>query len=125
MIWMYRGLIGLMIVLFAVLGFGYYFDPVTTAASNGLEALDLTGVNALHGDFGGLFVGMVVLLVLGLLQPRASWLLAVAVVLAAIALGRVIGFVMHGTSEAAYMALGVEVICVIILMLASRHFTRV
>ena len=124
MIWMFRGLIGLMVVLFSILGFGYYFDPVTTAGSNGLEALDLTGISALHGDLGGLFIGMVILLVLGLVQPRASWLLAVAVVLAAIALGRIIGFVIHGTSEPAFMALGVELVCVVILMLASRFFAR-
>ncbi|MGI9328306.1 MAG: DUF4345 family protein [Pseudomonadales bacterium] len=122
MSWVYRALIALMILLFAIMGAGFYLDPVRAAGRIGLEAMNLTGMNAIHGDLGGLFVGMALLLVLGLLRPASAWLLAVAALLATIALGRLLGFALTGSnSDDALMALGVEVICVLILILGSRR----
>ena len=122
MSWLFRGLIGLMILLFLLMGLGFYLDPVRAAGRIGLEAMNLTGLNAIHGDLGGLFCGLAVLLVLGLLRPASVWLLAVAAILATIAFGRLLGFALTGSSsDDALMALGVEVISVIILLLASRR----
>ncbi len=125
MSWVYRALIGLMILLFLVMGAGFYLDPVRAAARIGLEAMNLTGMNAIHGDLGGLFVGLALLLVLGLLRPASVWLLAVAAMLATIALGRLLGFALTGSSsDDALLALAVEVICVLILVLGSRRLAR-
>ena len=121
--WVYRGLVAAMIVLFALMGAGFYFDPTVSAARIGLEAMNATGANALPGDLGGLFIGMALLLVLGLRRPQAAWLPAVAVLLGTIAVGRAIGFARGPMSDEAMLFFMVEVVSVAILLLAHRRLS--
>ncbi|MEM1231834.1 MAG: hypothetical protein AAGI15_14930 [Pseudomonadota bacterium] len=119
----YRGLIVAMVLLFVVMGAGFWLDPTVAGARIGLEAMNPTGANALPGDFGGLFIGMAVLLLLGLWRPAAAWLPAVAVLLGTIAVGRIIGFTQSPMSDDALLALMVEVVSVAILLLAHRRLS--
>lgn len=111
-------LIGL---LLAFMGLNLMFDPLWGAELMGLTPIGELGLNSLRGDLGGMFLGATVLLSIALIQGRAEWFLAVAVLMAAIALGRIVGFVLDGNpGDATLAAFGLEIVITAVLILASR-----
>ena len=116
-------IVGLFALLFLFLGVGFMFDPGGNAADLALSPLGEHGLNTVRGDLGGLFIGSTLLLALGILQRKSEWLLAVALLMAAIALGRLVGFVLDGNpSQATLAAFGLEMLITIVLVLTSRKF---
>lgn len=112
-------LIGL---LFAFMGLNLMFNPLGSAEGMGLTPIGELGLNTLRGDLGGLFLASTVLLSIALIQRRAEWFLAVAVLMSAIALGRIVGFVLDGNpSDATLTALGFEIVITAVLIFASRR----
>ncbi|MEJ2089746.1 MAG: DUF4345 family protein [Gammaproteobacteria bacterium] len=111
-------LIGL---LFAFMGLNLMFNPLGGAEGMGLTPIGELGLNTLRADLGGMFLAGTVLLVLALIQRRAEWFLAVAVLMAVIAFGRVVGFVLDGNpSDATLTALGFEIVIMAVLIFAGR-----
>lgn len=118
--------VGLFAVLFLFMGVGFMFDPAGNAAGLALSPLGEHGLNTLRGDMGGLFIGSTLLLTLGILQRKSEWLLAVAMLMAVIALGRLVGFVLDGNpSSATLTAFGFEVVITVVLLFTSRKFSAV
>ena len=65
-----------------------------------------------------------VLLVLGLVQQKAQWFYAVAILMGLIALGRLIGFVLDGgPSDVTLPAFIAELVFVVILTFAGLKLT--
>jgi hypothetical protein len=115
------GLIGL---LFAFMGLNLMFDPVTNAEGLGLTPIGELGLNTLRGDVGGMFATGAALLILGLVQRKAEWFLAVAVLMAMIAFGRVVGFVLDGNpTDATLTAFAFEIVIAAVLIFASRKLS--
>lgn len=116
-------IVGLFALLFLFMGVGFMFDPGGNAASLALTPLGEHGLNTIRGDLGGLFIGATLLLALGILQRKGEWLLAVALIMSAIALGRLVGFVLDGgATQATLVAFGFEVVIAIVMVLTSRKF---
>jgi uncharacterized membrane protein YphA (DoxX/SURF4 family) len=112
-------LIGL---LFAFMGLNTMFDPLANVESLGLTPVGEQGLNTVRGDIAGLFLTCTVLLVLGLIKRRAEWFLAVAVLMAVIAFGRVIGFVLDGSpTDNTLTAFAFEIVIAGVMILASRR----
>lgn len=119
-----QGLVLLLVLLFLVMGANFALNPVAAGGGNGLEALDITGMSSLRGDFGGLFLGSALLLIYGLVRRAEGAFLAVALYMGVIALCRIIGFVQEGAGEAALVAFGVEVFIVALLWYASVRLPK-
>jgi uncharacterized membrane protein YphA (DoxX/SURF4 family) len=112
-------LIGL---LFAFMGLNTMFDPLANVESLGLTPVGEQGLNTVRGDIAGLFLTCTVLLVLGLIKRRAEWFLAVAVLMAVIAFGRVVGFVLDGSpTDTTLTAFAFEIVIAAVMILASRR----
>ena len=119
---MLRILVGLFALLFLAMGLNLMFNPA--GATEGLSLIPVAehGLNTLRGDMGGTFVGCGLLLVLGMLWRKADWLLAVAGLMALIAFGRVVGFVIDGNpGSATLIAFGFEVGMATVLAFAGRR----
>ena len=119
MLRVYQVLIGAFALLFAFMGANFYFNPVVAGGDFGLEALSPVGMNALHGDLGGLFVASAVLLCWGLWRNNPHFFRAVAVLMLAIALGRLIGFASSPVVQDSVIALVVEIVTAVVLLRAA------
>lgn len=115
----YQVLIGGFAALFAFMGAQFYLTPVEAGGNFGLEAMSPVGLNALHGDLGGLFVASSLLLLWALIRSNGHMLRAVAVLMGAIALGRVIGFATGPVVVDSVIALAVEIAVVAVTLRAS------
>ncbi len=113
---------GLFALLFLTMGVGHMFDPVGNAEGVGLSPLGELGLNTLRGDLGGMFLACTALIGLGLFLKKGEWLLAVAVLMLFIALGRLMGFVMDGSpAQPALVAFGFEIVIAAVLFATSRN----
>ena len=88
-----RILIGLFTLLFLAMGLNLMLAPVAGAEGLAVTPIGEHGLNTLRGDMGGMFVGCGLLLLLGLVRRKSEWFFAVALLMALIAIGRVLGFV--------------------------------
>jgi hypothetical protein len=111
---------GLALLLLAI-GLNFLFNPVAAAAQFGLAAEGVRGLNSVRGDLGGLFLGSAVLLGIGLVRRQGACFLAVAVLMGAIASGRLVGFVLDGRSGNSIAEFVLELVIVAVLVLAYRR----
>jgi ribonuclease Z len=91
-----RSLVAVVAIFFAVLGLSFWVAPESAAHRFDLAPLGTAGVSALRADLGGLFVAIALLCAAGAWSKQRSWLLAAALVLASVVLGRMIGAVASG-----------------------------
>ncbi len=115
-------LAGLFALLFIFMGSGFMLDPTGNAASLAVVPMGEHGLNTLRGDLGGLFLASAALILLGIIQNKGEWLVAVAVLMVFIAAGRLIGFVIDGDpAEATVVAFGFEIVIAAVLIFAGRR----
>jgi hypothetical protein len=119
MLWI--AVLALIGLLFLGLGLNFMFNPVSMAAGFGLVAEDVSGLNSIRGDFGGLFLAMSMMVAVGLASGQRLWFLAVAVLLGCIALGRLLGFVLDGFAGNNVPAFLLELVLALILLMAHRR----
>ena len=112
------GLAGLM--LFG-LGAMSMFAPKKMLKNFAVEPLGNPGLSTVRAVIGGLFMGGVAMLILGFLGGQTLWYLAVAILLGAVALGRVIGFLFDGFDKAVVPGLIVELVMVTIFVTAHMQ----
>lgn len=113
-------LVGLVALLLLGLGLNFLLNPLGGAAQWALVPEGIRGLNSLRGDFGGMFIGCAILLLIGLLRRDTVWFLAVAVTIGSIALSRCVGFVLDGFTGNSIPEFLAEVVMVAVLVLA--HF---
>lgn len=113
---------GLFALLFIFMGAGFMLDPAANAANLAVTPLGEHGLNTLRGDLGGLFLASAALILLGVIQNKGEWLVAVAVLMLFIAAGRLIGFVVDGNPvQATLVAFGFEIVIAAVLIFAGRR----
>ncbi len=116
--------VGLIALLLLVMGFNLMFDPADSALGFNVTPIGIDGLSTLRADLGGMFLASAVLLVLGLVQQKAQWFYAVAILMGLIALGRLIGFVLDGgPSDVTLPAFIAELVFVAILTFAGLKLT--
>lgn len=84
--------------LFSFLGIAFWAAPQEAARRFGLSASDTSGVVNLRADLGGLFLGLGVLCAVGAWTRKRGVLWSASVVLAAVLVGRALGWIAHGSA---------------------------
>lgn len=119
-----RLVVALFGLLFLALGIGFWLRPETAAGRLHIEAVGVAGFSTLRADLGGLFIGLA-LLSLGSVWTRKRWMAcAAALVLAAIAIGRLIGVAVGGWGEGVAPALAIEIAAIAALGLYARGLEK-
>lgn len=115
-------LTGILALFFLAIWAQIQFAP--DAAATQLAVLlgdkDPATMNTFRGDIGGLFLTGGIFCVLGLLGQR-HFLVAAAISMGAVIIGRVLGIALDGSSPSAMQGIGIEVIFIAILLFAYRQ----
>lgn len=119
-----RILSGLMTVAFLGLGLLFIFNPAAT-----LNLLQLTpeapdGWAAIRSVFGGLFLGIALLLIHGLVHSEGLPIRMAGVVLAATVLGRVVSLAADGFEAHLLRPILIEAVLVAICFFSAKQFSE-
>jgi len=117
-----RFFVTLAALFFVAIGLAFWFAPEQAAHQFGIEAVRGTGVTALRADLGGLFVGLGLLCGAGAWTKHRRWLVAAALLLVAIILGRSIGWIVDGRSGVSAPELAVELIVLFAIVASVKGF---
>lgn len=109
-----RSIVSVFAVLFASVGLAFWVAPEQAALQFGFEAMRNSGLVNLRADLGGLFVGLALLCGAAAWTRRRGEAAAAALVLGAIVLGRMVGWIVDGR-----MAMGVRELVLELLAVAS------
>lgn len=107
-------------VLFAAVGLGFWAAPALLAQRFNIEALGISGLSTIRADLGGLFFTLSALCLVGVWTRRRSPLVAATLMLSAIIVGRLIGWVASGELTGLAGMLVVEIVGVAVLALHIR-----
>ncbi len=116
----HRIAVTLFTLIFVGLGLEFWVVPEQAAHRFGVEAVRAAGLSALRADLGGLFVALAVLCGAAAWTRSRSWFLAAALVVAAIVIGRSIGWIVDGRAGGGLLEMGVEVGALAALVAGAR-----
>ena len=114
-------LVGLVGLLMLVLGVQWLTDPVAAAGRLGITLQGADAFSTARGDLAGMFIGGALMALLGLLTRNSAWLLALALMLALIAAGRVVGFFLDGPADPSVQAFFAELLMAAVLVLKATQ----
>lgn len=114
-------LVGLWIALFSVMGLAGVFAPAELSGQLGITPDGVQGLNAIRGDLGGMFLATATMMAVGLRTRQTTWFLAVAVLMGAIAVGRLVGMAVDGPVVEAVGGFVIEVAVVATMIGAQRR----
>lgn len=112
-------LAGLAGVMLLGLGTMSMFAPRKMVGNFAIEPIGAAGLSTIRSVIGGLFLASVALIVIALATGQTLGFVAVAILLGAVAIGRVVGIIGDGFDKAVVPPLIVEI--VIIAILISAH----
>lgn len=118
-----RILVTLPAVLFVVMGLRWITDPTGAATMVGMTLMDGVGRSSQIGDFGAFFLAMGIMMLLALITARRTWFYAPALMLALVAVLRILAWLLHGAALA-LDAIVVEVVVATVLLLASSRLSQ-
>lgn len=118
-----RILVTLPAVLFVVMGLRWITDPTGAATMVGMTLMDGVGRSSQIGDLGAFFLAMGIMMLLALITARRTWFYAPALMLALVAVIRVLAWLLHGAALA-LDAIVVEVVVAAVLLLASSRLSQ-
>lgn len=118
-----RILVTLPAVLFIVMGLRWITDPTGAATMVGMSLMDGVGRSSQIGDLGAFFLAMGIMMLLALITARRTWFYAPALMLALVAVIRVLSWLLHGAALA-LDAIVVEVVVATVLLLASSRLSQ-
>jgi len=119
-----RVVLGFIAAFFVVFGLRFMLTPDVMAAAFFVTPDGVAGLSTVRADLGGAFFGIGACIVLGLFPRGARWLHAAALILAAIAVARLVGIVADGSARSAVAALIVEVVFVLLLAFGAQRLGR-
>ncbi len=104
-----------------VIGLGWMFAPGDLSAQFAVTLNGVQGMNTGRGDLGGMFLAGGALCLLGIRQhPSSAGLLyAFAILMGAVALGRIVGFVLDGPQLLTVVPFLVELVFIVITCLLA------
>lgn len=111
-------LVGLSTLMLGGLGIMSMFAPQKMVTNFSLEPVGKAGLNTIRSVMGGLFLACVTILALGLTSGKTEGYFFVAIVLIAVAVGRLVGLVLDGFDKAVIPPLVLELAIAGILLLS-------
>ena len=106
------------------LGIMSMFAPKKMVSNFAVEPIGAAGLSSIRSVFGGLFLACVALLAFGLASGQTLAFVAVAIVMSAVAFGRIIGIIVDGADKAVIPPLVVEVVIAAVLAAAYLQLGR-
>ncbi|KIC41974.1 hypothetical protein RA27_00755 [Ruegeria sp. ANG-R] len=100
------------------LGIMSMFAPRRMVANFAIEPVGTAGLSTIRSVIGGLFLASVALLAIGLTTGQTLGYLAVAILMAVVAVGRIVGILADGFDKAVLPPLVVELAIIAVLMTA-------
>ncbi|MDA5555136.1 DUF4345 family protein [Shimia sp. MMG029] len=100
------------------LGIMSMFAPQRMVANFAIEPVGTAGLSTIRSVIGGLFLASVTLLVIGLTTGQTLGYLAVAILMAVVAVGRIVGILADGFDKAVLPPLVVELVIIAVLLSA-------
>jgi len=116
-----KTLVGLVALFFVVWGVRFYFTPDAMAQAFSVVPTGIAGLATVRGDLGGAFLATGVFAALGVWKGAAHWLWSAIIVIGAIAVGRIVGFVVDGTDPMTIMPFVVELVFIAMLWFGVRR----
>lgn len=115
-----RTLVVILCLPLIVLGLGTMFNPMGMLERFAVQPQGMHGLNTLRADIGGLLLGSATLMLLGAWRNNTTWLLAAAVMMGAVAVGRLVGLAFDGFEAAVVPPLVVELVIAGVAIFAHR-----
>ncbi len=105
-------------LMLSSLGLMSMFAPRRMIANFAIEPVGTTGLSTIRSVIGGLFLASVALLVIGLTTGQTLGYVAVAILMAVVAVGRIVGILADGFDKAVLPPLVVELVIIAVLLSA-------
>ena len=113
-------IVGVLAVPLFALGARSMFMPANMGDAVGLTPVGTPGLSEIRSVLGGFFFACVAMIIFGLAADETIWFLAVATLMAAAALGRLVGIATDGLDNKVLPPLLIEVVIGGLLLIA--HF---
>ena len=114
-------LVGLATLMLTGLGTMSMFAPKRMVKNFALEPIGTAGLSTVRSVIGGLFLASVTMLLLDLFAGQTIGFVAVAIVMAVVAFGRIVSLVTDGFDKAVIPPLVVELVIIAILLTAYNQ----
>ncbi len=115
-----RILVSLVAITFFAVGLEFWMVPEQAAQQFGIEAIRGVGIMNVRADLGGLFIGIGLLAAAGAWTRRRAGLVAAALILGAIIVGRTAGWFIDGEMEIGATELIIELLALVSLILLVK-----
>ncbi len=109
-------------VFFLFTGFQWLVSPETAADALMMPLLDGAGRSSQMGDIGGLFLGMGLVVMSAVVTRKGDWLLPISIILAVIAVFRLLAFALHDATLIPQM-IAVEIVLSVWFAIASQKLS--
>ena len=107
-------------VFFLFTGFQWLVSPDAAASALMMPLLDGAGRNSQISDIGGLFLGMGLTVMGAVVIRKGDWLMPVSIILACIAVFRLLAFTLHDATLTPQMVV-MEIVLSVWFAIASRN----
>lgn len=121
----FQVLVGLATLMLLGLGTVSMFAPKRMVQNFAIEPIGAAGLSTIRSVIGGLFLASVALLIVGLTTGQTQAFIAVAVLMAVVAFGRIVGIVADGFDKAVVPPLIAELVIIAILVTATMQLGAV
>lgn len=111
-------------VMLTGLGGMSMFAPRRMVANFAIEPVGTVGLSTIRSVIGGLFLASVALLVIGLTTGQTQSYVAVSILMAVVAIGRIVGLLADGFDKAVLPPLVVELVIIAVLISAHMQIAR-
>jgi len=120
----FRLLVGLIGLIFLFLGVGFMAFPDSFSIGFAVQPITVEGLNAIRGDFGGLFLGMALFCLVVAMAGHFRWLIVPVIFVFLVMTGRLISLGMDGFSEAGVQSLKMEAVFFCVMAGVLLFLTR-
>ncbi|MEM7322681.1 MAG: DUF4345 family protein [Actinomycetota bacterium] len=114
-------IIGILAVPLTALGVRSMFLPTNMGDAVGLTPDGIPGLSEIRSVLGGLFFASASMIVVGLVTDETTWFLAVAIVMAAAAIGRLVSIAVDGFIPAVVPPLLIEVVIAAVMVIGHYN----
>ena len=118
-----KGLVVVLSLPLLALGVGSMFSPAFMSGNLAVDPQGIPGLSTIRGDIGGLLLGSAIIMLVGVWRSNTTWFLAAAVMMSAVAFGRLVGFVVDGLDASIVPAFVTEIVITAVMITAHRRYS--
>jgi len=115
-------LVALIAVNFLIMGLRWAVAPSGAAETLNMSLFNGAALSSQIGDVGGLFLGMGLFVLFGMVTKKREWFFATSVLVYAIAIFRILAWLFHGASLVMPLIVP-EIVIGTLLLMAAKNLT--